>query len=211
MYGWVLFTNLFKSSWAWWSFRSVKTSWTLQKIETLHKHFAVFRNFIVENGCGATGSKVELNGTQPKICYKNRMVPICGRMFWNTHYGAQLFCKMLGKANGIVKRSKEPLTEDAYVVGKCRSEDKDLLHCTGKCNLRTLGGDCKFFSGACTVGELAKPEVTCFGKIYFQFTLTYWNNASCWLKWMGAIRYLLQSFLGKCWKTLVLSKYTVFF
>ena len=112
---------------------------------------------------------MELIGTQPKICYVGRMVPICGRSFWADNNGARLFCKMLGKADGIVEKfGGETLTEDAYIVGRCSAKDTKLTRCTAKCNQRTLGGNCSHHWGeafTCSKGSKGGANVTCFGKI----------------------------------------------
>ena len=120
---------------------------------------------IITQGCGDTGDKVELRGTQAMICYETRMVPICGRSFWTNNNGVQLFCKMLGKSGGKVDKSKSVLQEDAFVVGKCSKEDSHLSNCTSLCNKRTLGGDCEGWDASCYKRSNSGMKVHCFGKL----------------------------------------------
>ena len=123
-------------------------------------------------GCGETGSRVALIDNRPKICYENRMVPICGRSFWANNNGARIFCNMLGKADGIVEKAYRILVQDAYVVGKCSEYDTKLTGCTDQCNKNTLGGTCNKTWGSkengelktCNKGSNGGAKVICFGK-----------------------------------------------
>ena len=112
---------------------------------------------------------MDLIGTKPRICFENRMVPICGRSFWGNNNGARLFCQMLGKVDGVAEKVQETLTEDAYVVGKCSASDTQLTACTAECNKNQLGGKCQgaWGSGTCSKGSKAGPKVTCFGKLRY--------------------------------------------
>ena len=72
--------------------------------------------------------------SQPKIFWKGRFVDICGDGFWNSHHGAQLFCKKLGYASGIIEVhssvAPQPMV-DALKVMQCSSESAGLLDCSG--------------------------------------------------------------------------------
>ena len=112
---------------------------------------------------------MELDGTRPLICYENRMIPICGNSFWGNNNGARLFCRMLGKSDGVVEKAKERLSEDAYVVGKCSGGDTSLTGCTGECNKNggggKIGGNCWNWGKSCNKGSRGGPKLTCIGKI----------------------------------------------
>ena len=105
-------------------------------------------------------------GNAPKICYNNRLVPICGRYFWDNSFGARLFCKMLGKSDGIWLFPKIPLDEDAYYVGRCSSTDTHINKCSAASNWRTLGGSQFANSASCYKGSEAVVHVKCSGKYY---------------------------------------------
>ena len=70
--------------------------------------------------------------------------PICGHWFWDTHYGATLFCQKLGSnyVSGTVTRSRgKKLEQDAIRVGKCRNNDR-WMQCSGGCNDLGYGHGC---------------------------------------------------------------------
>ena len=112
-----------------------------------------------------TGQTVALQGKNPKICYNGRLVPICGRYFWENNVGARLFCKMLGRSGGKVSRPGIGLPEDAYYVGECRSTDTHINKCSASTNYRTLGGQTSIFGTAsCYKGSWAVVHISCDGK-----------------------------------------------
>ena len=118
-------------------------------------------------GCGQTGKSVALEGRTPKICYQDRFVPICGHYFWDNDYGAQIFCRMLGRDGGVTTRKESKLTEDAYNVGKCSEADaqngRSITECTGDKNTNTLAYE--FSSGSsCAEGEKSGVYIDCGGR-----------------------------------------------
>ena len=112
-----------------------------------------------------TGQTVTLEGNVPKICYDGCFVPICGRYFWDTNFGARLFCKMLGRNGGRVSKPEINLVEDAYYVGKCSSTDTHINACTGGRNQRTLGGK-SGISASCDKGSEAEVHINCDGEVF---------------------------------------------
>ena len=115
-----------------------------------------------------TGGTVAIEGKIAKICYNGRLVPICGRFFWDNNNGARLFCKMLGKGGGIVQKRGTKLVEDAYYAGTCSSTDKHITECSAGTNKRTLGGVTSIFkSASCNKGSKAAVRIECAGKVSF--------------------------------------------
>ena len=121
-----------------------------------------------------TGQAVAIEGKIAKICYNGRLVPICGRFFWDNNNGARLFCKMLGKKGGIVQKYEFKLTEDAYYAGTCSSTDKHITECSAGKNKHTLGGKTRWGTGSCNKGSKAAIYIECDGKT----SLLYSKNAS---------------------------------
>ena len=124
-----------------------------------------------------TGQTVAIEGRIAKICYNGRLVPICGRFFWDNNNGARLFCKMLGKKGGIVQKYEFKLTEDAYYAGTCSSTDKHITVCSAGKNKHTLGGKSNILgTGSCNKGSRAAIYIECDGKtslLYFKCILVH--------------------------------------
>ena len=121
----------------------------------------------LSSGCGKTGASVQLDGRRPKICYKDRMVPICGYYFKDNNEGARLFCELLGKQGGVVYKTRKRLQEDAYMVGKCNIDDTHINACSQECNCRQLGGKCSWWRTAnCNRGSRGVIYVDCNGKCF---------------------------------------------
>ena len=112
----------------------------------------------------------------PEIWFNGKWSPICGHYFWNNDYGARLFCQELNSTytSGRVKKLNYiALASDGVRVGKCTSQDKSLLSCTGDCNDLQVGGTCSNDrNGKCGVGQGATVKIECFsGKYYVQCSL----------------------------------------
>ena len=122
-------------------------------------------------GCGVTGQTVAIEGKIAKICYNGRLVPICGRYFWENNNGARLFCQMLGKKGGHVNKNQGiELTEDAYYAGKCSSTDNHITECSAGGNKHTLGGFMVFGTASCNKGQKAAISIKCDGKILLLYS-----------------------------------------
>ena len=106
-------------------------------------------------------SPASLENGQPMICHDKQMVPICGHWFWNTQYGAQLFCKLLGKSGGKLDKLTTHITQPALCVGQCNKSDKDIKNCTGGGNkkIKTLGGQC--VGNSCDIGKAKAITIDC--------------------------------------------------
>ena len=112
-----------------------------------------------------TGQRVAIEEDIAKICYNDRLVPICGHYFWENNNGAHLFCKLLGKGGGTVeKNGRMELTEDAYYAGQCSSTDKKITECSAAGNHHILGGSEMFGSSSCNKGSKAAIYIECGGK-----------------------------------------------
>ena len=108
-----------------------------------------------------------LEGNRPKICYNGRLVPICGRYFWENNFGAGLFCRLLGRSGGTVSKPGIDLAEDAYYVGMCGSMDTHINTCSADTNYRTLGGQTSFLGTAsCYKGSEAVVYIKCDGTFH---------------------------------------------
>ena len=100
----------------------------------------------------------------PEVFLNGTWSPICGHHFWDTDFGAQLFCQKLTSnsfSNGsVIKRTDKPLEKDAIRIGKCLSNDT-WLSCSGGCE----GCD-----KLCDANSPASIEIKCFsqGKKYYK-------------------------------------------
>ena len=83
---------------------------------------------------------METDGT-PFIFWNNAWSPICGLYFWDSSYGASLFCKKLGYSSGTSKKSNQMYDVNSFKVGKCLWDDS-WGACTGGCNDYSSGGNC---------------------------------------------------------------------
>ena len=110
-----------------------------------------------------------LKGKEPKICYEGRLVPLCGRYFWENNFGARLFCQMLGRSGGTVSNPEIDLTEDAYYVGECSSTDTHINTCHAGANDHTLGGSKFLGTASCNKGSEAVAYINCDGKVFLIF------------------------------------------
>ena len=103
----------------------------------------------------------------PEVFLNGNWSPICGHFFWDTKYGADLFCQKLDPkfTSGIVSKSPgKRLASDGVRIGKCQPEDRSLLSCTGGCN--DLGIGKGFGCANCEAGQLASVEIQCFTGTY---------------------------------------------
>ena len=131
------------------------------------------RLYLLESilGCGETGKKAAIEGDIAKICYNDRLVPICGHYFWENNNGARLFCKMLGKGGGRVNKNQDiELTEDAYYAGMCSSTDQHITECSSAGNHHSLGGAEMFGSSSCNKGSKAAIYIECGGKKFLLYS-----------------------------------------
>jgi len=112
---------------------------------------------------GENGSVRIKQEKYPEIFLNGKWVPICGHYFWDTNYGADLFCQKLDPkfTNGIVSKSHgKRLASDGVRIGKCQPEDQQLLSCTGGGNDLGIGNG--FATANCEAGQLAAVEIQCY-------------------------------------------------
>ena len=96
-------------------------------------------------------------------------LPICGHWFWDTNYGATLFCQKLDpkfSSGTVIKRTDKQLEKDAVRVGMCQNNDQ-WLQCTGGCNDLGIGDGC----AKCSAGNWASIEIKCSqgGIVFIEF------------------------------------------
>ena len=105
----------------------------------------------------------------PEVLWNESWSPICGHLFWDNDYGANLFCQKLDSkfsSGKITKRTDKPLQSDGFWIGNCLSAD-DWPSCTGKCNKLQIGGGCDYqlngfqYHSNCDAGEGASLEIEC--------------------------------------------------
>jgi len=113
---------------------------------------------------GENGSVRIKQEKYPEIFLNGKWVPICGHYFWDTNYGADLFCQKLDPkfTSGIVSKSHgKRLASDGVRIGKCQQGDQRLKSCTGGCNDFGIGNEL-FGCANCEAGQLAAVEIQCF-------------------------------------------------
>ena len=116
----------------------------------------------------ASGVRLE-DGKFPEVFLNGTWSPICGHHFWDTDFGAQLFCQELtsnpASTGQVIKRTDKPLEKDAIRIGMCSINDT-WLSCTGGCNDLEIGQGC---SEHCDANSLASIEIKCsHGKKYYK-------------------------------------------
>ena len=103
------------------------------------------------------------DGKFPEVFLNGTWSPICGHHFWDTDFGAQLFCQELTSnpfSNGsVIRRTDKPLEKDAIRIGKCLSNDQWLL-CSGGCNDLGTGQGCNDHDN-CGANHPASIEINC--------------------------------------------------
>ena len=109
--------------------------------------------------------KIDADGT-PKYYVTNKYVPICGHWFWDNNNGAKSICQKLGYSNGALSRTNQAYTEDAVMLGRCKSGE-DAQHCSEDCR-RNSGAEKfvgKVFQGCadCTAGQRVGIKISCTG------------------------------------------------
>jgi len=114
--------------------------------------------------------KIDADGT-PKYYWTNKYVPICGHWFWDNNNGAKSICQKLGYSNGALSRTNQAYTEDAIMLGRCKSGE-NYQHCSEDCwshMFSTPSGVEKFvgkvFQGCadCTAGQRVGIKISCTG------------------------------------------------
>ena len=113
---------------------------------------------------GENGSVRIKQEKYPEIFLNGKWMPICGHYFWDTNYGADLFCQKLDPkfTSGIVSKSHgKRLASDGVRIGKCQQGDQWLKSCTGGCNDLGIGNEL-FGCANCEAGQLAAVEIQCF-------------------------------------------------
>ena len=100
------------------------------------------------------------------MCLNGIWSPICGHWFWDTDFGANLFCQELtsnpASTGQVIRRTDKPLEKDAIRIGKCLSNDQ-WLSCSGGCNDLGTGQGC----ADCDANSPASIEIKCSqGKKY---------------------------------------------
>ena len=94
----------------------------------------------------------------PEIIVNGEWSPICGHWFWDNNHGASLFCQKLNSkyTSGTVKKRRDiPLKKNGIRIGLCRSNDTNLLFCTGGKN------DLSTNAYNCVAGEKSSVEIEC--------------------------------------------------
>ena len=96
-----------------------------------------------------------------EILHDGQWHPICGHIFWDNDFGADLFCKILGYQFGIIRPESNsesrqvPLPKDGIRIGECNEEDTNLKHCTERDNDLSFPSNCK-------QEEMAGIKIDCF-------------------------------------------------
>ena len=106
------------------------------------------------------------DGKFPEVFLNGIWSPICGHWFWDTDFGANLFCQELTSdpvsTGQVIRRTDKPLEKDAIRIGKCLSNDQ-WLSCSGGCNDLGTGQGC----ADCDANSPASIEIKCSqGKKY---------------------------------------------
>ena len=121
----------------------------------------------------AKKARLTVNNT-PEVYYNGKWSPICGHYFWDTTFGADLFCQQIGYPYGTVRRKTAaghalPLESDGIRIGKCTEFDT-WPNCSGACNDLVIGGIYpeKCHGGSCRAGDLAGVKIECSGEIFMQ-------------------------------------------
>jgi len=112
-----------------------------------------------QSDCTGEGAVQLRNGKYPEVFLNGIWSPICGHWFWNTNFGANLFCQELTSnpaSTGQVIRRKYAFGKDAIRIGRCESNDQ-WLSCTGGCNDLGTGKGC----ADCRKGQKASIEIKC--------------------------------------------------
>ena len=111
-----------------------------------------------------SGGNVRLvDGNFPEVFLNGIWSPICGHWFWDTDFGANLFCQKLtsdpASTGYVIRRVDKPLEKDAIRIGKCLSNDK-WLSCSGGCNNLGTGKGCNNHDN-CGAKQPASIEIKC--------------------------------------------------
>ena len=89
--------------------------------------------------------------------------PICGHWFWDTYFGANLFCQELtsnpASTGKVIRRTDKTLEKDAIRIGRCLSNDQ-WLSCSGGCNDLGTGKGCNKYDN-CGAKQPASIEIKC--------------------------------------------------
>ena len=109
------------------------------------------------------------DGKFPEVFLNGIWSPICGHWFWDTDFGANLFCQELTSdpvsTGQVIRRTDKPLEKDAIRIGKCLSNDQ-WLSCSGGCNDLGTGQGCNDHDN-CGANSPASIEIKCSqGKKY---------------------------------------------
>ena len=91
--------------------------------------------------------------TFPEVFYNGKWIPICGHVFWDNQYGANLFCKAFNSTylSGSQYNSGVSLYIDSIAIGHCNKDTASLLEC----------GYINEDYGGCSSGDGASIEVKC--------------------------------------------------
>ena len=102
------------------------------------------------------------DGKFPEVFLNGIWSPICGHWFWDTDFGANLFCQRLtsdpASTGHVIRRTDKPLEKDAIRIGRCLSND-EWLSCSGGCNDLGTGKGCN--NGYCSANSPASIEIKC--------------------------------------------------
>ena len=109
---------------------------------------------------GIEGGVQLIDGKFPEVFLNGIWSPICGHWFWDTDFGANLFCQELtsnpASTGQVIRRTDKPLEKDAIRIGRCLSNDH-WLSCSGGCNDLGTGQGC----ADCDVNSPASIEIKC--------------------------------------------------
>ena len=110
------------------------------------------------------------DGKFPEVFLNGIWSPICGHWFWDTDFGANLFCQELtsnpASTGQVIRRTDKPLEKDAIRIGNCLSNDQWLL-CSGGCNDLGTGQGYTNCEANCGANSPASIEIKCnIGRTY---------------------------------------------
>ena len=100
------------------------------------------------------------DGKFPEVFLNGIWSPICGHWFWDTDFGANLFCQRLtsdpASTGQVIRRTDKLLETDGLRIGRCL-EDDEWLSCSQGCNDLGTGQGC----ADCDANSPASIEIKC--------------------------------------------------
>ena len=131
------------------------------------------------------------DGKFPEVFLNGIWSPICGHWFWDTDFGANLFCQRLtsdpASTGQVIRRWDKRLEKDAIRIGNCLSNDQ-WLSCSGGCNDLGTGKRCNNID-TCGAKQPASIEIKCSqGKAGMMLS----KELCIWLVWY--VRILIRKY-----------------